>query len=470
MGQARRWAWVLVVTLCVGVVRGQEAVQGPADDGPAEAVRTYIEACARGDLEAAQNALVPGQDLPEAITEALTGEAPDEGRDVFAAAADILKALRGALAERLAEVSLLPSGVDPGAQVGEVVVQGDTARALVLLERPSQMEFFLQRGADGAWRLDLVKTLQESETIRKPFVLQLPQVVAPARAQQELYAARVARERRLHMLGSLLLNYARYHGDRLPEADVWEDEITADCRDPVDLERLGGIEVPFGYALNAPLAGSKLPAGIENRRRLVLLFETEMPSKSAVGDLAADALSTADEPTLLCFADGQIGAVPAGWGIDEALLAEAQAAQCGANIRAICRALVAYARDHDRRLPRGSSWCDDIEPYLSRAGHGPETLKCPSRPELECGYALNAALAGRDVTGPRHHDKCVLVMEARRGVRNEVLTVPVQATSGRHVIAISIHSSPEETTFDNVGMLDGSISWAIPGRPFPGSP
>ena len=73
------------------------------------------------------------------------------------------------------------------------------------------------------------------------------------------------------------------------------------------------------------------------------------------------------------------------------------------NLRQLMGAVTQYATDHDGQLPHAERWVDDLEPYvLDRSA-----FRCPARPELEYGYAMNSDLSGKALGND---------WEARRGM------------------------------------------------------
>jgi hypothetical protein len=73
-------------------------------------------------------------------------------------------------------------------------------------------------------------------------------------------------------------------------------------------------------------------------------------------------------------------------------------------------ALLAYEGEHGA-FPQADRWCDALAPD----GHGHWFFLCPERPDLQCGYAFNAALSGvslEEVADPWH---TVLLFESDQG-------------------------------------------------------
>ena len=85
---------------------------------------------------------------------------------------------------------------------------------------------------------------------------------------------------------------------------------------------------------------------------------------------------------------------------------------CLSSVKSIAVALQMYAGDYDR-FPPADGWCDRLTVYL----RSEEVWRCPARPELRSGYALNSALAGMPYPGDtaKRWDKVVSVFESDQG-------------------------------------------------------
>jgi hypothetical protein len=64
--------------------------------------------------------------------------------------------------------------------------------------------------------------------------------------------------------------------------------------------------------------------------------------------------------------------------------------ECAGHIQQLANAVRTYANDNNDRFPP-ATWCDAIQSGVS----GLTTFQCPASPGLRCGYAMNAALAGK---------------------------------------------------------------------------
>jgi prepilin-type processing-associated H-X9-DG protein len=107
---------------------------------------------------------------------------------------------------------------------------------------------------------------------------------------------------------------------------------------------------------------------------------------------------------------------------------QAQQTGCLSNLRQIAAAAHMFARDHDGRLPDADKWMDELAPYLNNEA----ILKCPAAPDLEWGYAMNAALSGEALAAIPDPEKVVLFFDSKLGTRNAAGGVQAVAAPGRH--------------------------------------
>jgi len=91
---------------------------------------------------------------------------------------------------------------------------------------------------------------------------------------------------------------------------------------------------------------------------------------------------------------------------------EARAAACQSNLHQLGFALALYETDW-AGLPPADSWCD----ALLEGGHAEdwEVFRCPAASEKECGYALNANLAGATMASVAVPSKTVVLFESDAG-------------------------------------------------------
>ena len=445
--------------------------RGPVDDGdPAAVVEAYLQACRAGEAGAAFGLVAAG----DAIAEGFGG-----GRDMMLTGG----MLTGVLPYLLRQMAALPTGFPLEVTMGESEVNGDQATVRVDLNWPVEAAFVLTRAADGAWRVALEETIfsttgndksvfaewaRESARWRRPEGEEPGETEETAGIDESRWFSYHEHER----LAGLVVAYAAGHDGRLPQAETWRDDVERFCLDSSALDGESEEEEEYGCALNANLAGTQLAGDDEARAGTVILFECADLDRNAHGDPHKDlfCIQDAKPPAWVAFADGTVSDVPPDMTGDEALQAWEQTATCETHVTALCQALLAYARDHDGFLPEEQSWCDDILPYLKPEDRTPETFKCPAVPDFECGYVINADLAGTDVRVLRYHDTHVLLLPSQIGLHNESRREPETPEEGeaRHWARVSAHSrweyeyytAPEPTVI--VGLLSGEADEGYP--------
>ena len=234
------------------------------------------------------------------------------------------------------------------------------------------------------------------------------------------------------------------------------------CLDRSVLHRKDVKPTEFGYAINVNAAGKALPEDWEQRRSLVIVFETTDLARNAAGDPDALPVRKPNAPPVwLASSWNDAFALPVGMTLREYNEARGASELCRRHLGIIANALLAYARDHDGLLPPAASWCDDIGPYCDPGQITKDLFHCPANPDAKFAYALNADLAGKNVHTLADHSQYVLLLHGETGKRNEVRTVPAQAQGGRH-------SAEWDGTIacDQVAMLDGMVRDVPDGQPY----
>jgi prepilin-type processing-associated H-X9-DG protein len=124
---------------------------------------------------------------------------------------------------------------------------------------------------------------------------------------------------------------------------------------------------------------------------------------------------------------------------------------CSTNLKQLVLAAKMYADDWDGMLPSADSWVSDLRDYL----RGPsEVLRCPERPDLEVGYAMNRALSGYPEALALDPMNTPLFFESDLGGANPAGGVADVA-------------SPRHGDGNNFGFVDGHAELVIPPRDFP---
>lgn len=152
--------------------------------------------------------------------------------------------------------------------------------------------------AGGALKLDLMRTMQQTD----------PDGLNQSRDR----ARQLSSLSNLRQIGLALVMYAQAHGDKLPSADTWTDDIlTTQWKNAKDFEpeRLfRDPSVPGGqwnYAFNRALSGVKL-TDLKDAANVVMVFESTANVKNA-----ADEGASVPRPgrhgggTTYVFADGR---------------------------------------------------------------------------------------------------------------------------------------------------------------------
>jgi cell division septation protein DedD len=158
-----------------------------------------------------------------------------------------------------------------------------------------------------------------------------------------------------------------------------------------------------------------------NGELVVLLEESDVTDDGRVTDSPAGGPPATSTPTApQPVTPTSQPATPA----DSALTREA----CVSNLQGIALASLLYALDHGGKLPDANKWCEQLMDYL---GDG-QILRCPSAPEQECGYAMNAALSGVELEKLQAPADTVLFFDSHLGTLNAAGGREAVCAPGRH--------------------------------------
>jgi hypothetical protein len=113
-------------------------------------------------------------------------------------------------------------------------------------------------------------------------------------------------------------------------------------------------------------------------------------------------------------ADSQPATQPAPGLAPDSPVAGASHTQCLANLEELALGVLLYAQDHEERLPDAARWVDEITPYLKKTA----CLWCPAAPQLQYGYAMNAALSKASLADIAEPFDTVLLFESNLGTLN----------------------------------------------------
>ncbi|NSW57152.1 MAG: hypothetical protein HPY44_14155 [Armatimonadetes bacterium] len=98
------------------------------------------------------------------------------------------------------------------------------------------------------------------------------------------------------------------------------------------------------------------------------------------------------------------------------LRGEAQVQSCVSNMKQLMLGVLMYTQDFDQTLP-GATWAKDLLPYV---GNNEQLLRCPGRPDVPVGYALNEKLVGARLGDIKLPSETVALFEVRGGGESQV--------------------------------------------------
>lgn len=84
---------------------------------------------------------------------------------------------------------------------------------------------------------------------------------------------------------------------------------------------------------------------------------------------------------------------------------------CLNNMKQLNVSMKMYQSDWDEVYPLAGAWCDSIMPYVKSE----ERYRCPTKPELRCGYAVSANIAGQPESAITSVAETVSMFESDKG-------------------------------------------------------
>lgn len=439
------------------IVVAQEHVPAAVDRTDPKAVAmAYLDFVEAGDVEAAL-ALIAGDETLRTGLKRMAEELREEGKEEGMSFQTVLT-----------EIGFLPVGHAKSEKALEGAVEGNQATFSVAQTVPGQKKLVVVKDAQGQWCVDIERSIKATTGQKRSFLIEEAAQAArrggggAAEAQIDWDHERM---QAIADAAATVIEWADGHEGVLPPADTWLDDVEAYSLEGARPKRPGAKEGECGFALNAQLAGKALPRGFPERDSLVLLYECADFDRNLSGD-PDDELVPGTPPTGTSWI-ATAGARPVPIAADELpseLLQDvADGRTCRGHVQALVEALRDFARDHDGLLPEAVTWCDDIQPYLDKAGAGADVLHCPGAPDLQYGYALNEALAGLDVRSLQGHAQYVLILPAAKGERNEARALPQTVEAGRHPGL----SNRTQRYCVCVGMLGGAAEALMEGEHYP---
>lgn len=96
---------------------------------------------------------------------------------------------------------------------------------------------------------------------------------------------------------------------------------------------------------------------------------------------------------------------------------------CGVGVTQLRSATLAYAKDHNGKLPKSETWMDDIRPYFVKevAGEKDNPFKMSTTGAYSCksdegetGIAFNSALSGKEIAKIKDRTAAIVIFEIEK--------------------------------------------------------
>ncbi len=408
---------------------------------PQAVAAAYLDACHAGHVDAAL-ALISDDRTRDGLRRMVDvwrdakEEGPWWGWDAF---------VRGSL--------LLPLPADSpiDRQPRDVALEGDRAQVTFALSLSLPQTLVLTRDAAGNWGVDVLESAKAADPGEDSFVAGMFQsmVLAPEGPGTEGEPFAYASYAALSRLGSALAEYAEEHEGCLPLAEKWVDEIELYVLDRSAFRSPGAPDLAYGFAMNAEAGGKPYgdmeEMGGAEEAEFLVLFEWPGGERNATvtpEQLAQTPSFWPDGSVGFVNSWGQIDVLPKDTSLEQFRAAqmeedngepdeddpEMQAYRCAANLELLAMAARKYAREHGGLLPAAESWQDDLAPYVLLGRQGdewdedeagePDPYHCPAAPGIAFGYAINAAVAGRNALDLTNQEALILFFESDLNVVN----------------------------------------------------
>jgi len=205
-------------------------------------------------------------------------------------------------------------------------------------------------------------------------------------------------------------------------------------RDGIDDDGLGGLM--FMNALSGQRA-VKQPVVLDRGEELLIIED---------GVLYSINLEDMELEASVAYVEGAQGNAAAMMAILAPVLANAKEkalqTACMSNVRQLTLAAHMYMHDAEGALP-GETWAEQLFPYLKNR----QLLRCPSRPDLPVGYAMNEKLLGAWKADIKRPTETVLLFESNIGGDNPIGGSDDVPEEGVHLGGIV------------VGFVFGNVKW-----------
>ncbi|MFQ5809106.1 MAG: hypothetical protein ACE5JM_05760 [Armatimonadota bacterium] len=417
---------------------------------PVAVTSAYLEACANSDVDTAISLLV--KDNP--FSEAMRMMAAEMTRDVEREGMQMDLVLK--------EFSFMPVAFWRFPESGKPVPTGEKGVVAVDRSIPLDQKFVLRQDDNGLWAIDLVASIKATTGQEKSFLASQFQEMG-GRGGASAATRPWECENHLRQLARAMRDFADEHDGNLPLADTWTDQLMPYVLDKEIFKCGAAPELECAYAMNLEVSGMALVQDWQQRREIVLLMEWGTGERNA--NAFADELENVEprhgELTLFATADGSTHFGFKGETPGDVFYHKQVTESCQRRMRALCKAIREYAKDHDGLLPGADAWCDDLAPYLIEEPDGAEVFACPATPESPYGYAYNAEIAGKNATEMTLHRRIVILMESDAGTRNASANASEAKAPDRHRATYS-GGAPRGS---HVGYLSGSVGLKAADQP-----
>jgi len=416
---------------------------------PTAVVSAYLKACQDTDVATAVSLMVADDPLRQVMpmmAKSMQADVERQGTDVSLI---------------MREFSFMPMPMYRFPEPADPVQTEEAGVVFVKRTVPLDQKFVLRQEEDGLWLIDVVASITATTGAERSFLAtQMAGRGAAGGAGPETSPYECMEH--LRTLAQAMRDYADEHGSNLPLADAWMDELMPYVLDKEVFKCPAAPELECGYAMNLEVSGMALVQDWQQRREMVLLMEWGSGERNA--NAFAEEMETVEprhgEEALFVTADSNTHFALKGETPEDVFNHKHVTEICQQHMRAICKAIRDYAKDNDGFLPGADTWCDDIAPYLMEQPEGEDVFICPAAPDLPCGYALNAEIAGKNATEMIGHRRIVVLMESDVGTRNASANASEAKAGDRHR-ATWTGQGPRGSHF---GYLSGSVALLATGQ------
>ncbi|MGD8239984.1 MAG: hypothetical protein PVH68_15620, partial [Armatimonadota bacterium] len=305
---------------------------------PTAVVAAYLKACQDTDVDTAVSLLV----VDDVFRQLLPGMARSTQQSVEGAGVDLSLMVR--------QFSFMPLPMYRFPEPAAPVLTEEAGVVFVKRTIPLDQQFVLRQGENGLWAIDLVGSITATCGGESPLMATQMQVAGGGGAPPGTNPYDCMN--RLRILSRGLEDYAAEHGDALPEADTWMDDLMPYILDREVFKCPAAPDLECGYAFNIEAGGLAIPKG-PGRSEFVLLIEwgSGKPNANAFPAETENVEPRHGEQIFFVTADRNTHVALKGETPEEVFHRERLTALCSTRMSAISTAIRDYARDNAGLLP-----------------------------------------------------------------------------------------------------------------------